>query len=70
VADDLQAVLEHPVAKKPTPDEFLSAFPSEIQALANQLRGLVKETIPSVREAVYTGWKLIGYRVKKGKREA
>ena len=55
---------------KPTPEEFLATFPSEMQALANDLRALVKETVPHVTEAVYTGWKLIGYRVKKGKRDA
>ena len=55
---------------KPSPEEFLSAFPPEIQELANELRALVKETIPNVKEAVYTGWKLIGYRVKKGRRDA
>jgi hypothetical protein len=55
---------------KPSPEEFLSTFPSEIQELANELRSLVKETIPNVKEAVYTGWKLIGYRVKKGRRDA
>jgi hypothetical protein len=53
---------------KPTPEEFLSTFPPEIQALAHELRSLVKETVPNVNESVYTGWKLIGYRVKKGKR--
>ena len=58
------------MAAKPTPDEFLSPFPPEIQALANELRTLVKETIPHVTEAVYTGWKLIGYRVRKGKHNA
>lgn len=58
------------MAAKPTPDEFLSTFPPEIQKLANELRTLVKETIPNVKEAVYTGWKLIGYRVRKGKHEA
>ena len=58
------------MASKPTPDEFLSTFPPEIQSLANDLRALVKETIPSVKEAVYTGWKLIGYRVKKGRSDA
>ena len=58
------------MAKKPTPEEFLSSFPPEIQTLANQLRAFVKETVPDVRESVYTGWKLIGYRVKKGKRGA
>lgn len=41
-----------------------------MQALANELRALVKETIPNVKETVYTGWKLIGYRVKKGRSEA
>lgn len=55
---------------KPSPEEFLSAFPPEVQALANELRGLVKQTIPNVKEAVYTGWKLIGYRVKQGRRDA
>jgi hypothetical protein len=58
------------MAEKPTPDEFLSTFPPEIQKLANELRTLVKEAIPHVKEAVYTGWKLIGYRVKEGKRDA
>jgi hypothetical protein len=58
------------MAAKPTPDEFLSTFPPEIQRLANELRVLVQGTIPNVKEAVYTGWKLIGYRVKKGKSDA
>jgi hypothetical protein len=58
------------MAAKPTPDEFLSTFPPEIQKLANELRALVKETVPNVKEAVYTGWKLIGYRVKQGRRDA
>ena len=55
---------------KPTPDEFLSGFPSAIQLLANELRVLVKETVPQVNEAVYPGWKLIGYRAKQGRRSA
>ena len=55
---------------KPSPEQFLSSFPPEIQRLANELRLLVKETVPNVKEAVYTGWKLVGYRVKKGKRDA
>jgi hypothetical protein len=58
------------MAAKPTPEEFLSTFPPEIQVLANELRALVKETTPNVKEAVYTGWKLIGYRVKQGRRDA
>ena len=55
---------------KTSPEEFLSTFPPEMQELANELRSLVKETIPKVKEAVYTGWKLIGYRVKKGRKDA
>ena len=55
---------------KTSPEEFLSTFPPEMQELANELRSLVKETIPNVKEAVYTGWKLIGYRVKKGRKDA
>jgi hypothetical protein len=55
---------------KPTPDQFLSRFPPEIQKLANELRALVKETVPNTKESVYTGWKLIGYRVKKGRTDA
>ena len=55
---------------KPSPEEFLSTFPPEMQALANELRALVKETVPNLKEAVYTGWKLIGYRVKKGRSDA
>ena len=58
------------MAAKPTPEEFLSTFPPEIQELAAALRLLVKETTPNVKEAVYTGWKLIGYRVKQGRRDA
>jgi hypothetical protein len=58
------------MAARPTPEEFLSGFRPEIQALANELRALVKETTPHMKEAVHTGWKLIGYRVKEGRRDA
>jgi hypothetical protein len=57
------------MAAKLTPEEFLSAFPAEIRELANELRILVNEAVPHVKEAVYTGWKLIDYRVKDGKRD-
>ena len=56
--------------KKPSPEEFLAAFPPDVQSLANELRALVKETVPNITEAVYPGWKLIGYRVKQGRRSA
>ena len=54
--------------ERPTPEQFLAAFPSEIQALADQLRALVKRTVANVDEAVYVGWHLIGYRVREGRR--
>ena len=56
--------------KKPSPEEFLAAFPPDVQMLANELRVLVKETVPKITEAVYPGWKLIGYRVKQGRGSA
>jgi hypothetical protein len=53
---------------RPTPEQFLAAFPLEIRALADQLRALVTQTISDVDEAVYPGWRLIGYRVRQGRR--
>ena len=53
---------------RPTPEQFLARFPHEIHALADQLRQLIKQTIPNIAEAVYPGWKLIGYREQDGKR--
>jgi hypothetical protein len=53
---------------RPTPEQFLFAFPPEIRDLAEQLRQTIKQTIPSIAEAVYPSWKLIGYRELDGKR--
>jgi hypothetical protein len=53
---------------RPSPEQFLATFPPEICALAHQLRALVTRTVPEVDEAVYTGWRLIGYRVRDGRR--
>jgi hypothetical protein len=53
---------------RPTPEQFLAPFPAEIRALANQLRALVMRTVTEVDEAVYTGWRLIGYRLRDGRR--
>jgi len=54
--------------ERPSPEQFLATFPPEICALANQLRALVTRTVPEVDEAVYTGWRLIGCRVRDGRR--
>jgi hypothetical protein len=55
-------------SERPTPEQFLAAFPPAIQTLAYQLRALVKRTVPNVDEAVSVGWHLIGYRVREGRR--
>ena len=52
-----------------TPEHFLSEFPQPIQHLSQQLRLLVKQTIPNVIERVYPGWKLIGYRIIEKRRQ-
>jgi hypothetical protein len=43
-------------------DEYLALYPPEIRALCEELRALIKEAVPGVREALYRGWQLIGYR--------
>jgi hypothetical protein len=48
--------------QRPTPEQFLASFPPEVQALAERLRALVRQAVPDSVEAVYPGWKLIGYR--------
>ncbi len=53
---------------RPTPEQFLATFPAEIRALADQLRALITRTVTEVDEAVYTGWRLIGYRLRDGRR--
>lgn len=55
---------------RPTPEQFLSGFPPAIEDLAQRLRRLVAHAVPSATEAVYPGWRLIGYRVRAGRRDA
>jgi hypothetical protein len=50
------------------PDLWLERVPPDMQALANVLRALIRETVPEVDEAVYTGWGVLGYRIYIGKR--
>jgi hypothetical protein len=47
-----------------TPEQFLTGYPPQIQELAHRARELVKLSVVGVDEQVYTGWRLIGYRVK------
>jgi Domain of unknown function (DU1801) len=50
------------------PDLFLSGYPSEIQAIADRLRGVVFEAVTEAVERVRPGWRLIGYDVPAGRR--
>lgn len=43
-------------------EEYIALYPTEIRALCEELRALIKEAVPGVQEALYRGWQLIGYR--------
>ena len=51
-----------------TPDELLAPYPPHLRELAEALRRLVKDAVPSAIEAVRPGWRLIGYNVPFGRR--
>src|SRR3989304_10121514 len=51
-----------------TPAEFLGQYPQNLCEIAEYLRDLVRSTFPAATEKVYTGWKLIGYRLPDGKK--
>lgn len=55
-------------SSEPEIAQFLSSFPSDIQALVHLLRKVVHQAFPDVNEAVYKGWRLIGYRTPGPKR--
>jgi hypothetical protein len=54
----------------PTAEDILPTFPPEVRQLAEELRSLVKQAVQEALEAVYPGWRLIGYRVPIGKRSS
>src|SRR5262245_53085107 len=68
MSDQRRRVADGQTQDRPSPEQFLAAFPTDIRALADQLRALIRRTVPNVDEAVYTGWRLIGYRVRDGRR--
>jgi hypothetical protein len=54
---------------KPVPPElFLADHPDEIRDLAEQLREVVREAVPEAIERVRSGWRLIGYDIRVGRR--
>ena len=57
------------MSDEPLPPEiFLGAYPPDIQAVANALRGAVMVAVPDAIERVRIGWRLIGYDVPAGRR--
>lgn len=56
-------------APDPIPPEFfLAGYPPAIQALAEELRAVVRRAVPDAVERVRPGWRLIGYEVPVGRR--
>jgi len=56
--------LKPEAASRVTAEQFLSVFPAATQALAQRLRRLIEQTLPDCLEAVYPGWRLLGYRIR------
>ena len=50
------------------PEAFLAAYPEPMQAIAETLRALVRQTVPHAVERVRLGWRLIGYDLPVGRR--
>ena len=51
-----------------TPAQFLRSYPDNLSEITLYLRDLVRSVFPAVTEKIYTGWKLIGYRLPHGKK--
>lgn len=49
-------------ASSATPEDILAPFPAGVRRLADEVRALVRETVPDVSERAYPGWRGIGYR--------
>ena len=56
------------IPTKMTVDEYLAEVPENIREISEKLRTLLNKSVPEQQEAVYAGWKLIGYRVVNGKK--
>jgi hypothetical protein len=51
-----------------TASEFLDRYPENLREICDALRSLVRSVFPLAIERIYTGWKLIGYRLPRGKK--
>src|SRR5262245_27528040 len=43
--------------------QFLNSYPANLSEITEHLRDLVRSTFPDASEKVYTGWKLLRYRL-------
>ncbi len=50
------------------PELFLDGFPGPIRDLAEQLRGIVRRTVPEAIERVRAGWRIVGYDIPSGRK--
>lgn len=46
----------------PTVADLFDRYPPNVQALAEELRALVRESVPAAQESVRLGWQSLGYR--------
>src|SRR5829696_4807490 len=54
---------------EPVPPELLlDGYPTEIRAVAERLRDIVRRAVPNAIERVRPGWRLIGYDLPVGRR--
>lgn len=49
-------------ASSATPEDILAPFPDAVRTLADEVRALIRETVPGATERAYPGWRGIGYR--------
>ncbi len=52
-----------------TPKQFLDDFPAPVKEIARLLRQEIKKAVPECVEAVYPGWRLLGYKKPVGRRK-
>jgi hypothetical protein len=50
------------------PEALLADYPAPMQAIAETLRAIVRDTLPDAAERVRIGWRLIAYDVPAGHR--
>lgn len=55
---------------QPSPDAFVNEWSARTREIADVLRALIKRSVPDVVERAHPGWRILGYRARRGGREA